>query len=190
MGVFERSLQRAGIPVAYTAGYNPKPKLEFAQPLSLGIASNSEIAAVDVLEAVDLTTFVQEVNAVLPEGFRVSNANRESWEHGARAPDSLMSRYWGSKYEMQLHHGPTLHRETPPLAELAGTLSVTPGVHNLVLTENSVLFDLESDAGRFPGVKTLLAKTLGCHPVEAGLTITRLETFAKDESGRPSPYLA
>ena len=49
MAVFERALVRAGIRARFTEGFNPKPRLEFASPLGLGIESDEEIAAV-VLE--------------------------------------------------------------------------------------------------------------------------------------------
>ena len=36
MKVFKRSFKRAGISIAYSQGFNPHPKMGFAQPLSLG----------------------------------------------------------------------------------------------------------------------------------------------------------
>ncbi|MDD4745132.1 MAG: DUF2344 domain-containing protein, partial [Eubacteriales bacterium] len=35
MRTFERSVRRAGIPVAYSAGYNPRPQLAFALPVGV-----------------------------------------------------------------------------------------------------------------------------------------------------------
>ncbi|MDR1099780.1 MAG: DUF2344 domain-containing protein, partial [Treponema sp.] len=47
MEVFSMTLLRAGIRVLFTRGFNPLPKLEICAPLSLGISSAAEIAAVD-----------------------------------------------------------------------------------------------------------------------------------------------
>ncbi len=40
---FEMAFQRSGIPIAFTQGYNPKPRLEFVNPLSVGIAGDEEV---------------------------------------------------------------------------------------------------------------------------------------------------
>lgn len=39
---WERILRRADLPLAYTEGYNPRVKLSFGQPLSLGFTSQAE----------------------------------------------------------------------------------------------------------------------------------------------------
>ena len=41
--VFTRIVRRSGIPIWYTVGFNPHPKMNFALPLSLGFESTSEI---------------------------------------------------------------------------------------------------------------------------------------------------
>jgi len=40
---WERLLRRAGIPVKFSQGYNPRPRIQLASPLPLGITSNCEI---------------------------------------------------------------------------------------------------------------------------------------------------
>lgn len=40
---WERLLRRAGIPLVFSQGYNPRPKLQLAAPLPLGITSRAEI---------------------------------------------------------------------------------------------------------------------------------------------------
>ncbi|MCQ2546546.1 MAG: TIGR03936 family radical SAM-associated protein [Clostridia bacterium] len=42
MKVFKRSFKRAGIRLAYSQGFNPHPKMGFAQPLSLGYRGYDE----------------------------------------------------------------------------------------------------------------------------------------------------
>ncbi len=39
-----KSLQITGIPLAYTQGYNPQPKLELSPPLPLGVSGENELA--------------------------------------------------------------------------------------------------------------------------------------------------
>jgi radical SAM-linked protein len=41
--LWERSLRRAGVPVRYSQGYNPRPKLVFAAPLLVGCGSRADL---------------------------------------------------------------------------------------------------------------------------------------------------
>ena len=42
--MFDRLLRRAGVPIAYTKGYHPRPKIAFSHPLPLGMESTAEYA--------------------------------------------------------------------------------------------------------------------------------------------------
>ena len=48
MNIFERAFLRSGIDLVYSRGFNPKPKLEFANPLTLGVESEDEIASIEI----------------------------------------------------------------------------------------------------------------------------------------------
>lgn len=45
--IWERSLRRAGLPLKYSQGFNPRPKLQFAAPLPVGCGSDADL--LDVL---------------------------------------------------------------------------------------------------------------------------------------------
>ena len=49
----ERALNRAKIPLAYTQGYNKRPRMQLAAALPLGFTSDCEIADIWLMEAVD-----------------------------------------------------------------------------------------------------------------------------------------
>ena len=71
MRVFEQTFQRAGIPVAFTQGYNPKPKMEFVNPLSTGITGSAEVMLVDIHGGIglDRDETLNLLNASVSEGF-------------------------------------------------------------------------------------------------------------------------
>ena len=46
--IFDRTLRRAGIPVAYSQGFHPHPKISFGPPLSLGMRSIAEYADISL----------------------------------------------------------------------------------------------------------------------------------------------
>ena len=136
MTVFERALQRAGVKVRYTEGYNPKPKLEFASPLSLGFSSRDEIARVEVTEAVSPTEFTERMNRALHEGLQVRSA-RNGERIDNRRLKSLMSVYWGGEYAIEEQDGaaPPLEAVQDYVAQhdLGGTVDLLPRSDRLLL---------------------------------------------------------
>lgn len=49
----ERSIKRARLPLAYTQGFNPRPRLQLADALPLGVTSNCEIVDIWLMKMVD-----------------------------------------------------------------------------------------------------------------------------------------
>lgn len=60
------ALLRAGIPVWYTEGFNPHPKMVFALPLSLGTESLCEYMDFKITEPMYLPEITERLNRVLP----------------------------------------------------------------------------------------------------------------------------
>lgn len=100
MGVIERSLLRAGVKVRYSKGFNPKPKLEFAQPLSLGIGSIGEVAAIEIINFQEVKIFISRMNENLPSGLKITRAAINERTAGGRKPKSLMALYGGAIYQV------------------------------------------------------------------------------------------
>jgi radical SAM-linked protein len=99
MRLFEKAFQRSMLNIRFTAGFNPKPKLEFANPLSLGIESENEIAAIETTAEYSSAIFVSKLNSVLPEGIQVKDAVCKKFITGDKII-SLMSLYRGGVYFM------------------------------------------------------------------------------------------
>lgn len=54
---WERSLRRAELPLAYSQGFTPHPKLAFGSPLPMGFVSEGEVMDVTLDERVDVAEF-------------------------------------------------------------------------------------------------------------------------------------
>jgi radical SAM superfamily enzyme YgiQ (UPF0313 family) len=105
MTVFERALLRAGYYCRMTGGFNPKPIMEFANPLPLGFESHYEVASVDLFNFNDVQAFCSEVSAALPEGLIVFKAlELPVWRPGDKKM-SLMAKFWGGDYLLELGDG-------------------------------------------------------------------------------------
>ncbi len=72
--VLERALRRAQIPMAYTEGYNPRPRLAMGPALPAGMTSDAELTALFLLRRTDADELKEGLNAQLPPGFRILTA--------------------------------------------------------------------------------------------------------------------
>lgn len=69
--LFKRSFKRVEIKLQYSQGFNPHPKMSFAQPLSLGYTSSAELLEFDTVNPHLTDEIVGKLNTVMPEGIRV-----------------------------------------------------------------------------------------------------------------------
>lgn len=72
MRLFQRAFKRAGLPLTHTQGYNPRPSVSIALPLSVGIQSKCELLDFE-LDGVDLSCeeIRSRLNRCLVEGIQV-----------------------------------------------------------------------------------------------------------------------
>lgn len=72
MRLFQRAFKRAGLPLTHTQGFNPRPSVSIALPLSLGMESGCELLdfALDA-DAVSGEEITERLNRALTEGVRV-----------------------------------------------------------------------------------------------------------------------
>ena len=61
--IWERSIRRVSLPVAYSEGYNPRPKLHFGLALPTGFESEGEFVDIDIVAEVVLTANAAEAAA-------------------------------------------------------------------------------------------------------------------------------
>ena len=71
MATMQRAFSRAGSRLQYSEGFNPRPQISIALPLSVGTASLCELMDFRLLEEVDITSLSARLNATMPEGITV-----------------------------------------------------------------------------------------------------------------------
>ncbi|MDI9634284.1 TIGR03960 family B12-binding radical SAM protein [Geitlerinema splendidum] len=67
--LFDRSVRRAALPVTFTGGYHPGPKIAIANALPLGATSSGEIVDFELTEEISPEAFQQRLAAQLPPDF-------------------------------------------------------------------------------------------------------------------------
>jgi len=67
----ERAFRRAGLPIAYSEGFNPHPRFSFAAPLPVGVEGLAEVLDVEMQVSVDHRDLAERLNGALPPGLAV-----------------------------------------------------------------------------------------------------------------------
>ena len=72
MRVFQRSFKRAGLPLTHTQGFNPRPSVSIALPLSVGVESGCELLDFDLYgEKIPNEEIKERLNRALVSGVKV-----------------------------------------------------------------------------------------------------------------------
>ena len=84
MRLFQRAFKRAGLPLKHTQGYNPRPSVSIALPLSVGVESTCELLDFDLEDfPVTCEEICEKLNGALVDGVRVLRA----YENGRKIRD-------------------------------------------------------------------------------------------------------
>jgi radical SAM-linked protein len=90
---WERAFRRAGLPVAHSQGFNPRPRLQIAAALPVGVTGRAEYLDVWLTEAVAPEDLKARLQSCLPPGLEVLNVE----ETELRAP-ALQSQMRAAEY--------------------------------------------------------------------------------------------
>jgi radical SAM-linked protein len=72
--IWERSLRKADLPIAYSEGFSPHPKVSFPDALPLGYASTGEYVELTFAAPIALDSGMVALNAAFPDGLEVLDA--------------------------------------------------------------------------------------------------------------------
>jgi radical SAM-linked protein len=74
--MLERALRRSGLPVSFTGGFHPLPRLQLALPLPLGVEGDGEWLDLEFTQAVDPAAVRELLQPQLPPEFQLLSAAR------------------------------------------------------------------------------------------------------------------
>jgi len=94
--LWERAARRAELPLAYSQGFHPQPKMNIAAALPLGFSSRCEILDMRLEEDISLDGLGEKLNNTMPEGIRVTQIVQVMNE---RAP-ALQTQIISAEYEV------------------------------------------------------------------------------------------
>lgn len=94
----ERALRRAGIPIAYSQGFTPHPRISYASAAPTGVASEAEYLELGLRESREPAALVAALDAALSPGLDVLDAVAVP----AAGADSLADRMQASRWRVEL----------------------------------------------------------------------------------------
>jgi radical SAM-linked protein len=142
--IWERSIRRARLPLAYSQGYHPQPKINLAAALPLGFSSRAEVMDMWLNEEVEAV--VPSLQANVPPGLTIQGASQVD----EREP-SLQSQVIGAEYEIEITEAgygsglpekiaSVLEAESIPRVRRKKQYDLRPLIEELTLTDENHIF--------------------------------------------------
>lgn len=117
--LWERAARRADLPLSYSHGFHPQPKINIASPLPLGCSSRCEFVDMRLDEDVDPTRLVEPLQATLPAGLQILGI--ETVDSDAPALQSVLT---AAEYEITLPAGCAVTRLRRQISTLMDAASL------------------------------------------------------------------
>lgn len=117
--VWERAFRRARLPLAYSQGFHPQPRINQACPLPLGFTSNAELLDVWLNDELPLEQIRAAVEAALPGGIDIQAIEQID----LRTP-ALQTQVDTSDYNVILHQDVDLADMQTRVADLLAAASL------------------------------------------------------------------
>lgn len=145
-----RNITRAGIPAWYSQGFNPRLKLTFSLPLSIGTQSECEFFDIRLTEPMMLDEVKARINATLTDEMQITDVYQSERKFSEIA--------W-AEYEIRM----VANGLEPSVADSLGELYSNP----LVLTKRSKSGDKEVDISTYIDLRS-------CEYEDGGITLRAL----------------
>jgi radical SAM-linked protein len=197
MTLFHRTAMRAGVPIAFSQGFNPHPRISFGPALSVGIESEAEYLDMETDPFTDLLQVTKDLNRALPDGIRILEARVVP-----KQAQSLSGGISGYVYEVRVPSGMTgdlsgridafLKREQVIVSRHGKEKDIRPGIGSIVRKEDveGILLEITlQDAGQLkPRIQDVAQQLFGMTDDEtAMLRITRTALLCRERDRWISP---
>ncbi len=88
---WERTFRRAGLPLSYSEGFNPRPVINLASPLPLGFTSTAELGDFWLSAQIQIGEFTTDLSSALPPGLAINQVEEIADLFGPKLPSLVES---------------------------------------------------------------------------------------------------
>ncbi|MFK5926732.1 MAG: TIGR03960 family B12-binding radical SAM protein, partial [Desulfuromusa sp.] len=78
--MFQRSVRRAKLPIRFSQGFHPLPKISYLEALPMGVSSEAELIDLELLFSVPIDKVIADLNVQLPDGFKIIAGKVIPWK--------------------------------------------------------------------------------------------------------------
>jgi len=185
------AFEKAGIALDYSQGFNPQPRLEISEPLSLGASSLDDYAVVLLREGEDMAAprMAEEIGRFLPRGIRPVWVKEARGFEGRKFP-SLSSAHWGSLFELDFSRAPDLGLEESVygLTLAARESELLRGTSVELVSAAAMRVLLPFSGKREYGLSAMFEKACGIALRDSAVAVCRVEQYAKTADGGRTAY--
>jgi len=93
LSFFERAFVKLGIPIKFSEGFSPKPRIANTGALPLGLESLCEVISIELLEKLDLENkkaeLIRSINEIFPQGLEIVSIEPLQTKLSAQIPQSV-----------------------------------------------------------------------------------------------------
>lgn len=157
--LWERAARRAAIPLAYSQGFHPQPKIQLASALPLGFSSRAELMDIWLKEERELSSLRNDLQSMLPSGIQILAIEPVD----ERAP-ALQTQVVSAEYEVTLPPAlasgldgkvaALMDASSLPRERRGKQYDLRPLIEEIALPPPSA--PLSQNSGEGPGVRVLL----------------------------------
>lgn len=138
MSFFERAFVRLGIPIKFSEGFSPKPRITNTGALPLGLESLCEVISIELLEKLNLEgdnkdDFIKKINNTFPSGLEIVSIEELQSKLSLNVP-AFMDYCMYGEYPKNLPQK-IIKKELPVVLNHRGQ-SINLNEHVLLITEN------------------------------------------------------
>lgn len=80
LSMFQRAVRRAKLPVRFSGGFHPTPKISYLEALPLGVASEAELVDIELTRPLPIGQILADLSVQLPEGFSIVEGALIPWK--------------------------------------------------------------------------------------------------------------
>ncbi len=78
--MFQRAVRRANLPIRFSQGFHPMPKISYLEALPMGVSSEAELVDLEFLSNIPIDDVIKKINVQLPEGFKIIEGDIIPWK--------------------------------------------------------------------------------------------------------------
>lgn len=179
------AFERSGLKLEYSQGFNPMPRLEISEPLSLGYESEDEygVTIVASLSVEGLDVVVARANRLLHCDMQILDYLVVPILDGIRF-NSLSAIHWGSRFSILVAH--TTIRPAELADSLMQVISTIPALAGCTLRpgDDHVDVELPFTGKREYGLSSIFQLATGVAVRDSGVRIVRREQYAHVPEGQ------